>query len=76
MAINIAFDYFFDKCVYYFKARDDSYTLEKEREICNDIDYNLLCKFGQFSVIKSHSFPIFNRISYKHYPTTNSLINF
>jgi hypothetical protein len=42
--VNIAFDYFFDKCVYYFKAIDNNECLEKDRGdnediIKDDIDY-------------------------------------
>jgi hypothetical protein len=43
--VNIAFDYFFDKCVYYFKAIDNNECLEKDRLnnnediIKDDIDY-------------------------------------
>ena len=43
--VNIAFDYFFDKCVYYFKAIDNNECLEKDRIennediIKDDIDY-------------------------------------
>ena len=43
--VNIAFDYFFDKCVYYFKAIDNNECLEKDRiennedNIKDDIDY-------------------------------------
>jgi len=41
--VNIAFDYFFDKCVYYFKAIDNNESLEKDRFDTNiikdDIDY-------------------------------------
>jgi hypothetical protein len=42
--VNIGFDYFFDKCVYYFKAIDNNECLEKDREynadiIKDDIDY-------------------------------------
>ena len=42
--VNIAFDYFFDKCVYYFKAIDNNESLEKDRGykeviIKDDIDY-------------------------------------
>jgi hypothetical protein len=41
--VKIAFDTFIDKSIYYFKARDTSEHLEKERRdtdvICNDIDF-------------------------------------
>jgi hypothetical protein len=36
--VNIAFDYFFDKCVYYFKAIDNNEYLEKDRFDTNNTD--------------------------------------
>ena len=35
--VNISFDYFLDKCVYYFKAIDNNESLEKDRFSCDDI---------------------------------------
>jgi hypothetical protein len=35
--VNMSFDYFFDKCVYYFKAIDNNESLEKDRFSCDDI---------------------------------------
>ena len=35
--VNISFDYFLDKCVYYFKAIDNNESLEKDRFNCDDI---------------------------------------
>ena len=39
--VKVAFDTFLDKSIYYFKARDNSENLEKERhgEIQDDIDF-------------------------------------
>jgi hypothetical protein len=36
--VNIGFDYFFDKCVYYFKAIDNNESLEKDRFDTNNTD--------------------------------------